>query len=143
MRCTCSSLSITHGPAISTRRLEKSANSIGTAELGLHGQFGLSGHAALPLLRRRSDTRLEKGMRLNGLALEFGMELAAEEPGMIGDLADLDIRVVGRFASDLQACGLQPVFVFPIELVAMAMALIDLAGPIGALREASLGEFTG
>src|ERR1035441_3536637 len=56
MRCTCSSLSITHGPAISTRRLPKSAYSIGTGEERLLN--GLL--AAIALLLRGADKALEQ-----------------------------------------------------------------------------------
>src|ERR1035438_2673942 len=66
MRCTCSSLSITHGPAISTRRLPKSANSIGTGELGT-GELGTGEQrlldrrlAPVALLFRRADEALEQ-----------------------------------------------------------------------------------
>src|SRR5450759_5974303 len=71
MRCTCSSLSITHGPAMSTRRLPKSANSIGTGELGTGelgtGELGtgeqrlLNGrHPPIAMLFRRADEALEQ-----------------------------------------------------------------------------------
>src|ERR1017187_10455043 len=102
MRCTCSSLSMTHGPAISTRRLPKSANSIGTGELG--------------------------------------MELAAEIPRMVGDFADFDVGIVGRLAGDLEARRLQALFVFAIELVAVAMAFVDFARAVGVVRHAALGQ---
>ena len=56
----------------------------------------------LPVLSRRSDERLEQRVRLHRLALEFRMELASEKPGMIRDLADLDVRIIGRLAGDPQ-----------------------------------------
>ena len=42
-------------------------------------------------------------MRLERLRFEFGMELAAEEPGMVGSLEDFDVSVVGSVAGDAQA----------------------------------------
>src|ERR1035438_9931408 len=122
MRCTCSSLSITHGPAISTRRLPKSANSIGTGELGTGEQRLLNGRLApVALLFRRTDEALEQRVRLHGLALELGMELAAQIPRMVGELADFDVRIVRRLAGDLQTRRLHALFVFAIEFVAVAM----------------------
>src|ERR1035441_9155369 len=55
MRGTCSSLSMTPGPAISTRRLPKSANSIGTGELGMGEQGLLNGRLAPVALLFRSE----------------------------------------------------------------------------------------
>src|ERR1035438_7151853 len=108
MRCTCSSLSMTHGPAISTRRLPKSANSIGTGELGMGEQRLLNGRLApVALLFRRADEALEQRVRLHRLALELGVKLATEIPRVSGDLADLDVRVIGRLAGDLEARRLQ------------------------------------
>ena len=38
-----------------------------------------------------ADERSEQRMRLQRLRFELRMELAAQEPGMIRDLADLDV----------------------------------------------------
>src|SRR5215471_129800 len=92
MRCTCSSLSITHGPAISTRRREKSANSIGTGEQRLLD----SRQTALSMLGGGADERLKQRVRLHRFALEFGVELAAQEPRMVSELTDLHVGVVRR-----------------------------------------------
>src|ERR1035437_7876162 len=136
MRCTCSSLSITHGPAISTRRLPKSANSIGMGE-----QWLLNGRlASIALLFRRADAALEQRVRFHGLGFELGMELAAEIPRMVADLADLDVGIVGRLARDLEARRLQALFVFPIELVAVAMALVDFARAVGVVCHAPIAQ---
>src|ERR1022692_4023930 len=146
MRCTCSSLSITHGPAISTRRLPKSANSIGTGEpgtgeLGTGEQWLLNGRQApVALFFRRADKALEQRVRLHGLGFELGVELAAEIPRVVGELADLDVGIVGRFAGDLQARRLQALFVLAIELVAVTMALVDFALAVGVVGDAALGQ---
>src|SRR5450759_3008366 len=140
MRCTCSSLSITHGPAISTRRRPKSANSIGTGELGTEQRLLNGRLAPVALLFRRADEALEQRMRLHGLGFELGMELAAEIPRMVADLADLDVGTVGRLAGDLEARRLQAVFVFPIELVAVAMAFVDFARAVRLVGHAAFGQ---
>ena len=45
----------------------------------------------------------EERMRLEGLGLEFGVELAAEEPGVIGGFDDFDVIFVGGAAGDAEA----------------------------------------
>src|ERR1035437_5324234 len=141
MRCTCSSLSMTHGPAISTRAWPNALYSIATGVNRLRSRLfpGLR-QATPPVLIGGADKRLEEGMRLHRLGLELGMELAAEIPRMIGDLADLDIGLVRRLARDAQPRGFQPVFVFPVELIAVPVALVDPARAIGAVRETVLGQ---
>src|SRR5579883_186581 len=71
------------------------------------------------------------------------MELTPQEPGVVGDFADLDVRVVGRLAGDPQAACFQALLILAIELVTVAMALVDLAGAVSPVREAVLGELTG
>ena len=39
-------------------------------------------------------------MRLQGLGLEFGVELAAEEPRVVGGLDDLYVVLIGRAPRD-------------------------------------------
>src|ERR1017187_8378397 len=126
IRCTCSSLSMTHGPAMSTRPRPNALYSIATGVNRLRPRLfpGLR-QPAPPVLVGGPDERLEQGMRLHRLGLELGMELAAEIPRMIGDLADLDIGLVRRLARDAQPSGFQPVLVFPVELVAVPVALVD------------------
>src|SRR5882724_9316967 len=100
MRCTCSSLSITHGPAISTSgRAPKALNSIDTGKQRL-----LFGRQALHTIFVRSpDECFEQGMRLHRLGLEFRVKLAAQEPRVADDFADLHVGAVRRFAGDPQA----------------------------------------
>src|SRR5205823_3932928 len=102
MRCTCSSLSITHGPAIKTRgpppkalnAIVRSAgarvSSEGTRVLWLRlqflrGGFGFRQALAAEFLRRL-DERLEQRVRFHRFRLKLGVELAAQIPGMPGDL---------------------------------------------------------
>src|SRR3954466_11796541 len=76
MRRTCSSLSMTHGPAIRTsgRPSAKSLNSIGTGKQRLF----LQREAAHVLVVGRADERLKKRVRLHGFRLELRMKLAAQ-----------------------------------------------------------------
>src|SRR5450759_3070463 len=140
MRCTCSSLSITHGPAINTRRLPKSANSIGTGELGGEQRLLNGRLAPVALLFLRPDEAREQRVRLQRLGFELGVELAAEIPRMVGEFADLDVGIVGRLAGDLEARRLQALFVFAIELVAVAMALVDFARAVGVVCHAPIAQ---
>ena len=48
------------------------------------------------------DKAAEQGMRLVGAALEFGVELYADEPRMLGYLNDLNKALVGRNTCYLQ-----------------------------------------
>src|SRR5262245_19774137 len=94
IRCTCSSLSITQGPATSTSGLPapKAAKS---KSLVAGQQRLLFGRQALHVIFiRRADERFEQRVRLHRLRLELRVELAAEEPRMSRDLADLDIGPV-------------------------------------------------
>src|ERR1039457_6287699 len=134
-RCTCSSLSMTQGPAINTRGAlcapPHALYSIATGVDRLRPRcFPGLRQPAPPVLIGGPNERLEQGMRLHRLALELGMELAAEIPGMIGQLADLDVGLVRRLAGDSQPRGFQPFFVFAVKLIAVAMALVDLAHAI-------------
>src|SRR5438067_12559647 len=92
MRWTCSSLSITHGPAISTkgRPPPNALNSTGTRVLGLRPQFvrGVGrrrDHTHLPKCLGRADKGFEQRVRLHRFRFELGVELAAEIPGVPGN----------------------------------------------------------
>src|SRR5689334_5700739 len=67
-------------------------------------------------------------MRFERTRFQFGMELHANEPGMIGILDDLRQHAVGRQAREAQAVLLEPILVGGVDLVAMAMPLRDLGG---------------
>ena len=62
-------------------------------------------------------------MRLQWLRFELGMELAAEEEGVTGDLHDFDVGGVGRGSGDAKAGSGEERFVLAVELVAVTMAL--------------------
>src|SRR3954451_3134899 len=132
---------MTHGPAIRTsgRPAAKSANSIGTGEERLL----LVGEAAHVLVVRGADERSKERVRLHRLGLELRVELAAEETGGAGDLADLDVGAVGGLAGEAESAGLQLLFVLPVELIAVAVALVDFAGAVGLVGEAVRLEAAG
>ena len=69
----------------------------------------------------------EERMRFEGLGFEFGVELAAEKPWMLGRLDDLDVIFVGRAAGDEQAGVRESFLVVAVEFVAVAVALADFS----------------
>src|SRR5437867_1290815 len=82
-------------------------------------------------------------MRLEGLRFELGMKLAAQIPGVIRDLADLDVGAIRRLARYAQPGRNQDVFILAIELVAMPMPLADLGCSIGLAGEAAFFQQAG
>src|SRR5579862_2769867 len=87
------------------------------------------------MLDGRADKGREKRMRFERLGFEFRMELAAEEPWMVGCFDDLDVVLVGSAARDAEAGGRQDFFVVAIEFVAMAVTLADFELAVGAIGE--------
>src|SRR3954453_6543659 len=151
----CASLSMTHGPAISTNgrpppivRLP-SCNGV-TERLYRPGWPSRSGRptsqettrrSAHParltdrhetLLRlvpmRRRDERGKERVRLRRLRLELGMELHGEIPRVSRKLGDLDELAVRRAAGDLQPVLVERALVQSVELVAVTMPLVDVGG---------------
>src|SRR4051812_43752787 len=111
---------MTHGPAIRNRSLAGMQ-----ILLFLCGRrFGLvqqRPQTMLSLLDRRGDEGCKKRVWLEGLRFELGVELAAEEPGMVLELANFHIHPVRRVACELEAVIDQDLFVFAIELVTVAV----------------------
>src|SRR5215813_2796429 len=64
-------------------------------------------------------------MRFERARFEFGMELAAQEPRVIGRLHDFNVVFVGSAASDAKPRRDQDFLVVAIEFVAMPMPLAD------------------
>ena len=71
------------------------------------------------LVHSSLDEVPEQGMGLHGPGLEFGMELAAQEPGMILKLHDFHQGVVGRHAAVDKALLGQQILEGIVELVAV------------------------
>src|SRR6185437_409032 len=76
--------------------------------------------------------RAEQRMRLKRLGLEFRMELAAEEEGMLGDLHDFHVSSVRGCAGEFQSSAGEDGFVLAIEFIAVAVAFADLYGSVRA-----------
>jgi hypothetical protein len=72
------------------------------------------------------DEAGEQRVRLERARFQLGVELHADEPGMVGDFDDLRQHAVGRHAGETQAVLLEPVLVVDVDLVAVAVALGDL-----------------
>src|SRR6266571_7712474 len=98
-------------------------------------RLGDAAHAAFLMLDGGADKRGEERMRLEWLGLEFRMELAAEEPGMLRRLDDLHVVFVRRASRDAQSGWGKNFFVFSVELVAVPVALADLELAVGAVSE--------
>src|SRR5712691_11559005 len=131
---TCSSLSKTQGPAIRASGAPSPISSCDVIRTGV-GDFAL--HPAALVLERGADEGTEQRMRLQRLGLELGMELAAQIPGVIRDLSDLDVNGVRRFTREPKSVPLQDVFVFAVEFVTVAMALADFGFSVSGAREAA------
>src|ERR1700687_2610307 len=82
-------------------------------------------------------------MRFQRLRLELRMELAADEPGMVGGLNNLDIRSVRRPSGNFQTCTDEGLLIIAVEFVTMPVALADFERPIGARRKGSGLELAG
>src|SRR2546427_4889921 len=68
------------------------------------------------------------------------MELPGDEVRVLGDLDDLHELLLGPDAGDAEAVLLEPREIVVVDLVAMAVALLDDALPVQARREAPLPE---
>src|ERR1019366_2269281 len=138
MRYTCSSLSITHGPAINTSGLPSpnALYSIGTAEKRLL----LRRQPPHPLLVGGPDERRKQRMRMHRLGLELRVELAAQVPRMPRDFADLHVRLVRRLSRNPQPRRCQDLFVLAVEFVAVPVPFDDLARAVGPAGETLLHQ---
>ena len=70
--------------------------------LGLGDEIGGAALVAL-MVERGADEGGEERMRLEGFGFEFGVELAAQEPRVIGGFDNFDVVFVGSAAGDAQA----------------------------------------
>src|SRR2546426_7458214 len=121
---------------------------VGGKAQGAHGQFdgvcacridaqslAARARALLPELGRGPDKSLEERMRFERSRLEFRVELAAQEPGMVADLHDLDIGPIRRLARQVESTAHQGLLILPVKLVAVAMALGNLRPAVGLVSE--------
>src|SRR5437868_10630810 len=131
-----SSDSTTQGPAMRNGAAPAAkccATSVASAgelrrPLGLGGGGGAAGAM---LLARRAHEPGEQWVRPRGARLELRMELAADEPGVIGQLDHLDERAVGREAGAAHAVFGEDVAVGVRHLVAVPVPLAHFERPVG------------
>ena len=71
-------------------------------------------------------------MRGEGFAFQLGVELDADEPGVVLDLDDLGEFAVGAHAGEDQTAGLKLVAVFHVNLIAVAVAFLDHGAAVDA-----------
>src|SRR5687767_4276284 len=89
----------------------------------------------------RSYKRAEQRMRLERFRLEFGVELAAQEPRMVRQFADLDIDSIGSLPGQAQTMAGEDLFVFAVEFVTMAVPLADGIHTVGGAGETTRRQF--
>ena len=77
-----------------------------------------------------------------GTALELRMELHPYKPGVAGELHDLHQPSVRGEAGEAEARSFEGLPVGVVELVAVAVALVDVRSAIGFGGEAPLRDFT-
>src|SRR3984957_15295410 len=95
------------------------------------GDFASGGGLSEAVLVAGGDEGEEERVGLEGLGFELGVELAAEEERVGGDLDDLDVGGVGGCAGEAEAAAGEDGLVLAVELVAVAMALGDFGGAVG------------
>src|SRR5881296_3827875 len=83
------------------------------------------------LLARRAHEPCEQGMWPGGSRLELGVELATDEPGVIGQLDHLDQGAVGREPGAPHAVFGEHVAVCVRHFVAVTMPLAHLERTVG------------
>src|SRR5581483_10695258 len=151
------SLSMTHGPAMRTNGLpppiERSSRATGiTGSLyrrdenyqthltyvtskSRYARSGARRRMRRPAAVARFDEARKQRMRMERLRLEFRMELHREVPRMVGQLGDLDELAVGRAARNPKAVLDERPLVQAVELVAVAMPLVNEGRAVNALRQ--------
>src|SRR6266540_6094889 len=117
-----SSDSTTHGPAMRNGLLSAANRwGISVRELGQLAP-GLGRRVPLAVAERGADEAREQRMRTHGTRFELGMELASDEPRMIGELDRLDERAIRRQTGTAHAVLRKHIAIRVRDLVAMAMA---------------------
>ena len=92
------------------------------AHVGRNCVGGLT-EAQMTVFKARAHERGKQRMRSERLGFEFGMELAADEPGVVRGFDDFDVHAVGCASGDAETGAGERFFVLAIEFVAVAMAL--------------------
>ena len=76
-------------------------------------------------LRRRAHELAEQRLGARGPRVELGVELGGDEEGVVGELDDLDQPLVRRGPAGHEALVLEPAPKQVVDLVTMAVALVD------------------
>src|SRR5256885_3335962 len=71
------------------------------------------------------DKTPEERMRLMGLAVEFGVELAGDKKRMLRQFDDLDQLAVRSVATENEPGFLETLAISVVEFVAVPMSLVD------------------
>ena len=79
------------------------------------------------------DKACEEGMRLKGFAFELWVVLHADEPGMVFQLNYLHQVLVGLGSSHDHSLLREKLAVLVIELIAVAVSLIDESRAVAAM----------
>src|SRR5947208_3552626 len=102
-----------------------------------------TGSPSLPELARRPDEAGEEGMGGPGPRPELRVELPGDEPRVIGQLDDLHETFLRPHPRDPEAVLLEERPVLVGDLVAMAVALLDLPRAVDLRGQRVLGEDDG
>src|SRR3989454_6949500 len=125
--------STTHGPAIRNRGLSRPASKPQSFILSSRDRgLGLAGL----VLQSGLDERRKERMAAAGRRREFGVELAADEPRVRWQLDHLAQLLALGEAGNAQALVLQSLHVLVIDLVAVAVALVDHVRAVDLARKA-------
>src|SRR2546423_4244197 len=125
--------SATHGPAIRNKGLSRPTSKAQSFMLSSRDRgLGLAGL----VLQSGFDERRKQRMAAAGRRSEFGMELAADEPGMRRQLDHLAQLLALGEAGNAQALVLQPLHVLVVDFVAVAVAFVDHVRAVDLAREA-------
>ena len=89
------------------------------------------------------DEAFEEGVRFVGFALEFGVELAGDEEGVIFEFDDFDEFAVGRCATKNEAGLFEFGAIGVVEFVAVTMAFVDEKCAVEMRAQGVHGELAG
>src|SRR5947209_16543185 len=125
--------SATHGPAIRNRGLSRPTSKPQSFMLSSRDRgLGLAGL----VMQSGLDESGKERMAAAGRRGEFRVELAADEPRMRRQLDHLAQLLALGQAGNAQALVLQSLHVLVVDLVAVAMALVDHIRAVDLSREA-------
>src|SRR5688500_17135070 len=112
----------------------------GGAGSGILGLLGVRPAALLRAAERRAHELAEQRRRAVRARLELGVVLRVDEERVVVDLDHLDEALVRRGARDDQPGGLEPAAQEVVDLVAVAVALVDHGLAVDLARRGALVE---